>query len=189
MHVSLKNSLFCPRKGYNIIICCQQPSCFFCEVGSLILSQNKNKCQWIHYFPYKQLGFKNLFWSKFFGGNSNPCIDSYLLCNLNLTQRLKLLCILRCCCSKEENFIKTFQTLHLMVFMSSGKKKCNLLLSGNCKKWSICSVKRNKIKNFHKKEIHLCSEDSTIKLFMMDKLNDGFLHRMLIFCLFIYFFF
>lgn len=69
------------------------------------------------------------------------------------------------------------------------KKKCNLLLSGNCKKWSICSVKRNKIKNFHKKEIHLCSEDSTIKLFMMNKLNDGFLQRMLIFCLFIYFFF
>lgn len=171
MNVSLKNSNFCPRKGYNIVICCQQPSCFFCEVGSLILSHNKNKCQWIHvhYFPYKQLGFKNLFWSKFFGGNSNPCIDSYLLCNLNLTQRLKLLCILRCCCSKE--------------------KKCNLLLSGNCKKWSICSVKRNKIKNFHKKEIHLCSEDSTIKLFMMNKLNDGFLHRMLIFCLFIYFFF
>lgn len=117
MNVSLKNSNFCPRKGYNIVICCQQPSCFFCEVGSLILSHNKNKCQWIHvhYFPYKQLGFKNLFWSKFFGGNSNPCIDSYLLCNLNLTQRLKLLCILRCCCSKEKNFIKTFLTLHLVV--------------------------------------------------------------------------
>lgn len=74
------------------------------------------------YFPYKQSGFKNFLGSKFLWGNSNPCMDSYLLCNLNLTQRLKLLCILRCCCSKEENFIKTFQTLHLVVFMSFGKK-------------------------------------------------------------------
>lgn len=61
-----------------------------------------------------------------FGLNSSEeiqtLVDSYLLCNLNLTQRLKLLCVLRCCCSKEQNFIKTFQTLHLVVFMSFGKK-------------------------------------------------------------------
>lgn len=83
----------------------------------------------------------------------SPCIDSYLLCDLNLTQCLKLFCIFRCCCSRKINLFKNLFKICSCWCLCCLKQipKWILLLTENFKKLILCSVKRNKIKNFHEK--------------------------------------